>query len=250
MTELCFLLGFVSVLYFLGIWRMTGLSSKFPLIWLLIGGSFFLAGNCTYFEIEIPVWLSVFIGIFVGGFLLLLVFTEYCIISAMHQREVKNLDYIVVLGAQVQGNVPSKSLQYRIDRAEKYLRENERTKAILSGGKGEDEGISEAQCMEAELCRKGIDSSRLVLEEKSRNTEQNIAFTMRVIEQDSKKDLKTLKIGIVTNGFHVYRGTKIAKKKMQCTVYGIAAKNSRFLQANYLLREFFGVMKDWLAGNL
>lgn len=250
MAGICFLLGVASVLYFLGIWRIAGLSSKFPLIWLLTGGGFFLAGSCIYFEIEIPVWLSVLTGIFVGGFLLLLVFTEYFIISAMHQKEVKNLNYIVVLGAQVNGKIPSKSLQYRIDRAEKYLRENEKTKAVLSGGKGEDEDISEAQCMAKELDKKGIVSGRLLLEAKSRNTEQNIAFTIPIIQQDSEKDLKELKIGIVTNGFHVYRGSKIAQKKMQCRVYGIPAKNSRFLQANYLLREFFGVVKDRIEGNL
>lgn len=250
MAGICFLLGFVSVLYFLGIWRMTGLSSKFPLVWLLLGSGFFLAGSCIYFEIEIPVWFSGLIGIFLGGFLLLLVFSECLIISAMRQKEVKNLDYIVVLGAQVRGNVPSKSLQYRIDRAEKYLKENKKTKVVLSGGKGEDEGISEAQCMAEELGRKGIAFNRLLLEKKSRNTEQNITFTIPIIQQDSKKDLKELKIGIVTNGFHIYRGSGIAQKKMQCKVYGIAAKNSRFLQVNYLLREFFGVMKDRLLGNL
>lgn len=250
MAGICFLLGFISVLYFLGIWRMTGLSSRFPLVWLFFSGSFFLAGSCILLEIEVPIWLGVFIGIFGGGFLLLLVFTEYFIIRAMHQKEVKNLDYIVVLGAQVRGNVPSKSLQYRIDRAEKYLKENKKTKVVLSGGKGEDEGISEAQCMAEELGRKGIAFNRLLLEKKSRNTEQNITFTIPIIQQDSKKDLKELKIGIVTNGFHIYRGSGIAQKKMQCKVYGIAAKNSRFLQVNYLLREFFGVMKDRLLGNL
>ena len=207
MAGICFLLGFISVLYFLGIWRMTGLSSKFPLVWLLIGGGFFLAGSCIYFGIEIPVWFSGLIGIFLGGFLLLLVFSECLIISAMRQKEVKNLDYIVVLGAQVRGNVPSKSLQYRIDRAEKYLKENKKTKVVLSGGKGEDEGISEAQCMAEELGRKGIAFNRLLLEKKSRNTEQNITFTIPIIQQDSKKDLKELKIGIVTNGFHIYRDT-------------------------------------------
>lgn len=250
MAGICFLLGFISVLYFLGIWRITGLSSKFPLVWLFFSGSFFLAGSCILLEIEVPIWLGVFIGIFGGGFLVLLAFTEYFIIRAMHQKEAKNLDYIVVLGAQVRGNVPSKSLQYRIDRAEKYLKENEKTKAVLSGGKGEDEGISEAQCMAEELGRKGIAFHRLLLETKSRNTEQNIAFTIPIIQQDSKKDLKELKIGIVTNGFHIYRGSKIAQKKMQCKVYGIGAKNSRFLQMNYLLREFFGVVKDRLVGNL
>ena len=49
MAGICFLLGFISVLYFLGIWRMTGLSSKFPLVWLLIGGGFFSGGKLYLF---------------------------------------------------------------------------------------------------------------------------------------------------------------------------------------------------------
>ena len=64
MAGICFLLGFISVLYFLGIWRMTGLSSRFPLVWLFFSGSFFLAGSCILLEIEVPIWLGVFIGIY------------------------------------------------------------------------------------------------------------------------------------------------------------------------------------------
>ena len=90
MAGICFLLGFISVLYFLGIWRMTGLSSRFPLVWLFFSGSFFLAGSCILLEIEVPIWLGVFIGIFGGGFSLLLVFTESFIIRAMHQKGVKD----------------------------------------------------------------------------------------------------------------------------------------------------------------
>ena len=103
MAGICFLLGFISVLYFLGIWRMTGLSSKFPLVWLLIGGGFFLAGSCIYFGIEIPVWFSGLIGIFLRWISAIIGVFGVLDISAMRQKEVKNLDYIVVLGAQVRG---------------------------------------------------------------------------------------------------------------------------------------------------
>ena len=156
MAGICFLLGFVSVLYFLGIWRMTGLSSKFPLVWLLLGSGFFLAGSCIYFEIEIPVWFSGLIGIFLGGFLLLLVFSECLIISAMRQKEVKNLDYIVVLGAQVQGSVPSKSLQYRIDRAEKYLKENEKQRQFFLVEKGKMRGFRKHNVWQRSLAEKEL----------------------------------------------------------------------------------------------
>ena len=73
-------------------------------------------------------------------------------------------------------------------------------------------------------------------------------FQKLMKEQSELQDV--YKRQIVTNGFHIYRSSKIAQKKMQCKVYGIGAKNSRFLQMNYLLREFFGVVKDRLVGNL
>ena len=67
--------------------------------------------------------------------------------------------------------------------------------------------------MAEELGRKGIAFNRLLLEKKSRNTEQNITFTIPIIQQDSKKDLKELKIGIVTNGFHIYRWQRNCSKE-------------------------------------
>ncbi len=195
------------------------------LVWLLIGGGFFLAGSCIYFGIEIPVWFSGLIGIFLGGFLLLLVFSECRIDRAEKYLKENEKTKAVLSGGKGEDEGISEAqcmaeelgrkgiAFHRLLLETKYLKENEKTKAVLSGGKGEDEGISEAQCMAEELGRKGIAFHRLLLETKSRNTEQNIAFTIPIIQQDSKKDLKELKIGIVTNGFHIYRGSGIAQKK-------------------------------------
>ena len=172
--------------------------------------------------------------------------------GAMLQKPEQGLDYIVVLGAQVKGNRPSLALSHRIWEAAEYLEENPETKAILSGGKGTGEDISEAQCMRQELEKLGISEERLIEENKSTSTQENIAYSYALLQVDSRKETeqKEIKIGIVTNNFHIYRGTAIARKKMNCQIQGIPAKSNRFLQMNYLVREFFGVVKDKLVGNL
>ena len=57
-------------------------------------------------------------------------------------------------------------------------------------------------------------------------------------------------VGIVTNNFHVYRGTRLAVKQGFRTVCGLAAPSDIPMQANNMVREFFGVMKDLLYGNM
>ena len=65
----------------------------------------------------------------------------------MKAKGIENLDYIVVLGCQVKGTKPSKALKYRLDTAKEYMQANPETIAVLSGGQGKMEEISEAECM-------------------------------------------------------------------------------------------------------
>ena len=164
-------------------------------------------------------------------------------IAAVRMRKHPNLEYIIVLGAHVEGTRLTKALLERTRRALQYMEENPETKAVLSGGKGDGESITEAQAMCNYLVEHGIDRERLILEEKSTSTTENLKFSLGMIGLNHS-------VGIVTNNFHIYRGTAIARKKMNCQIQGIPAKSNRFLQMNYLVREFFGVVKDKLVGNL
>lgn len=247
---LLLLLGIVCMLYFAGIALYAGFSSKFPVLWILLGVGFWAGGAALHFRIQVPQILLE--GILYSLCLLfgLFLFVEAKIVKAMFQKEEKRLECLIVLGAQVKGTHPSLSLEYRIRKAEEYLKQNPETKAILSGGKGEDEGISEAECMYRELTKRGIDAARLIKEDQSVNTQQNIACSYRIWKQKWQKADKTGRVGIVTSSFHLYRGTAIARKKMDCEIYGLAAKSNGFLMVNYLVREFLSVLKDKAAGNL
>lgn len=114
-----------------------------------------------------------FVSADAGGIL----FTEGCIISGFSKNTDKELDYIVVLGAQLKTTGPSRVLQYRLDTAYEYLTAHPDTKVIVSGGQGSNEPASEAQGMCDYLVKRGIEPDRIILEDKSVNTEQNIRFS-------------------------------------------------------------------------
>ena len=149
----------------------------------------------------------------------------------------------IVLGAQVTENGPSMMLTGRINSAVRYLQENPDAKAVLTGGQGSNEPASEAQGMCDYLVKRGIEPDRIILEDKSVNTEQNIRFSKEFLQADADK------VGIVSNNFHVFRAVKLAKAAGYRNVVGIAAPATAFYLPNNMLREFFGVVKDFLMGH-
>ena len=113
----------------------------------------------------------------------------------------------VVLGAQIKDSGPSVMLWGRINSAEKYLESNENVFAVLSGGQGDDEPMSEAQAMKKILEDKGIETQRLYMEDKSTNTTENMKFSMQIIEENNLNN----DLAVVTDSFHQLRVRIIAR---------------------------------------
>jgi uncharacterized SAM-binding protein YcdF (DUF218 family) len=168
---------------------------------------------------------------------------EIALLSQARRKAEQGMDYLIVLGAQVRGTTISKSLQKRLDTAITYLKNNPSTIAIVSGGKGNKEAITEAEAMYLYLRTKGISSTRILQEDKSTNTKENIHFSKTFLKDNAS-------VAIVTNGFHIFRATSIAKKQGITQVQGLAAPTDLLLSVNYYVREALGVMKDKLFGNL
>lgn len=155
-------------------------------------------------------------------------------------------DYIIVLGAKVNGTAPSRTLRERIDAAYEYLTAHPQSIAVVSGGKGSDEGISEAQCMFNGLVQRGIDPSRIWMEDRATSTWENLNFSLALIEE--KTGTRPTKIGLVSSEFHLYRATLFAK---ECGVeaMGIPGKTGDFIHfLNYFLREIAGVWHYIILG--
>lgn len=172
--------------------------------------------------------------------------TSIFIIRAAHPGEMPACDTIVVLGAGVRGTVPSLSLSERIHAAYDYLSANPHTVAVLSGGQGPGEEITEAACMYRELTEMGIDGSRLLLEENSTSTIENLRFSMDLVEEST--GIRPEKIGIVSSEYHLFRAGLFAKK-LGLESVGIPAKTTWFtLRLNYYLREIVAVWKYYILG--
>lgn len=220
--------------------------TRFYMIWGL-GGCFFL--GLTFFLhfhmwAKLPSGLQKIIVAVIAAGILLFVIVEGCIISSYRAKGDANLDYIIVLGAQVKEKGPSAALKFRLDTAYDYLVENENTICIVSGGQGANEPCSEAQGMHDYLVGKGIPEERIIMEDKSTDTSENIAFSSRFLDMENDS------VGIVTNNFHVFRGVHLAKHFGIKNVCGIAAPSNIYFQLNNMVREFFGIMKDLVYGNL
>ena len=238
------IVGILCALYCLALAITGGTGTWFFLIWGILGVAFTLWG---IFRGRIwhamPHWLHITAGTLFLLMLAVFLFTEGCIISGFSKNTDKELDYIVVLGAQLKTTGPSRVLQYRLDTAYEYLTAHPGTKVIVSGGQGSNEPASEAQGMYDYLVKRGIEPGRIVLEDKSVNTEQNIRFSKEFLQADADK------VGIVSNNFHVFRAVKLAKAAGYRNVVGIAAPATAFYLPNNMLREFFGVVKDFLMGH-
>ena len=164
-------------------------------------------------------------------------------IAAVRMRKHPNLEYIIVLGAHVEGTRLTKALLERTRRALQYMEENPETKAVLSGGKGDGESITEAQAMCNYLVEHGIDRERLILEEKSTSTTENLKFSLGMIGLNHS-------VGIVTNNFHVFRGTAIGKKCGCREIYPIPSRYRSWRLLIYIPREILAIIKDKLMGNM
>lgn len=178
------------------------------------------------------------------AFVAFIVVTQAMVISEFNDRGEPSLDYLIVLGAQVRSNGPSIALKSRLDTAYDYLVANEGTHCIVSGGQGANEPTSEADAMASYLIGRGIDPARIILEDQSLNTTQNIENSLRFIDPANDR------VGIVTNNYHLFRGMAIARKHGIAHVSGIVAGATPWYLPNNMTRESFGLAKDFVSGNL
>lgn len=244
-TSIWLLLGIAMLVYFLCIGLFAGFHISLLWIWALGGGICLLFSALThrFGKLPLPKWLfRTGFALFCVVFALFLV-AEGFVISHMNDEGEPNLDYIVVLGAHLRGSAPSKALLWRIDAAEEYLRENPDTRAVLSGGRGRGEDISEAECMYNVLSSRGISPERLILEDESTDTYENIRNSIALMEVDAS-------FGVVTNNFHVFRATKLAEKMVGKSVSGVASPYKNALVFHYMVREFVSITVELLEGNI
>ncbi len=223
-----------------------GSGTLFFAVWFVIAAAFFGAAAGVHLDLfdKLPLAARWAGGVALAAVLVLCTVETGLIVTQFNSAGKPGLDYLIVLGAQVKEDGPSVVLRYRLDAAAEYLQENPETQVIVTGAQGPNEPFTEAEGMRDYLVAAGIDGSRIILEPRAFNTQQNIAYSMALMDSPESS------AGIVTNNFHVYRGVALAKKQGLKNVYGVSAWSNPAYLPNNILREYFGIAKDFLAGNL
>lgn len=239
------IIGILCILYGIAVFLIRS-GTMFYAVWLSMGACFLLMSfliRIRFFD-RLPKIARAILLIAAAAVILLFVICEGFVMCGFGSRAPAGLDYLIVLGAQVREDGPSAVLKYRLDAAADYLKENESTLCIVTGGKGESEPVSEGEGMKQYLVKQGIEPARIIVEDRALNTVQNIQFSKRLM---SSPDAST---ALVTNNFHVSRAAALARKQGITNVYAIAAPSDPAYLPNNMFREFFGLTKDFLAGNL
>lgn len=168
------------------------------------------------------------------------------IIRGAYGNPSQDCQYVIVLGAGVNGSVPSLSLRQRIDAAYEYLAAHPDTICVVSGGQGNNEDISEAECMFRELTAMGIQPERVWMEDKATSTRENLRLSLALIEERTGNRPDT--IGLISSEYHLFRAGLLAQDE-GVTAVGIPATTSWItLRVNYFLREIVAVWAYWILG--
>lgn len=157
------------------------------------------------------------------------------------QEEEHLYSVLIVPGAHINKTEPCDTLKRRLEKAIDLLIDDPELKVIVSGGCGKGEIISEAESMKRYLRAYGIREDRVIMEDQSRSTRENLENCLQYIE-DPKEN-----IGIVTNNFHMYRTLKQAKICGYESPKPVVVTTDYIMFLNYVVREFFSVINMYLT---
>ena len=206
------------------------------------------AGVLVFLFPRVPVWLRWALGALTVLALAAFLFLELPILRDARTDPNPEADYIIVLGAQVRGTEPSWSMQDRLAAALEYLNAYPNAKAVVSGGQGPDEGCSEAEAMRTWLTAQGVAPERILLEDRSESTQENLSNSFEIIAADGGD--VTEGVGIVTSEYHLYRAKRMAQA-LGARPIGVAAKTEFvIMRVNYFIREAVAAAYMRVAGVL
>ena len=238
-----FALGVLSIAYYFVLWRASRLGLSMSLMWPLLGLVLIACGllcDCP----AVPGWMHTAWRTALCLGMAALIALEGLVISGMESVAPKGLDYMIVLGARVDPDGPSPALNRRLNAVMACLDDHPDAVIIATGGQGRDEPMSEARCIREELTRRGVDPARILMEETSTSTIENLKNAMALMNDPSAS------VGIITNNYHVYRSVQLAKKAGLQNACGIAAQYTGHTRFHYMIREAICIVADFLRGNL
>lgn len=165
-------------------------------------GIFFILWSTFYEAFRRNGFLKFIKRLFMFGFIVLIIYSAGIVVFGHMDTATYTEDYVIVLGAGLNGSEPTAALEKRLDKTVEYMNRNRNATAIVSGGQGKGESITEAQAMAFYLINRGIGEDRILLEEKATSTYENFA--------NSKEAVGEGQAAFITNDFHVLRSLQMA----------------------------------------
>lgn len=178
----------------------------------------------------------------IAGGLVLFAVLEAWVISWARTDSDTPVAAVVVLGAGVNGTVPSLSLQVRLEAALDYIADKPDIPIVVTGSQGPGEDISEAQCMADWLIGRGVAADRILLEDQADNTKENIEFSKAML-RDNGVDT-TANIAVVTSDYHLCRASLLWGVPWMVPVAAHMPEAYWPLTVNYFIREAFAVAAE------
>jgi len=239
LSVLSYSFSIATLLYALLMYIVIGYSVG-EIVLILAGVLFFLCGFFSGFLLNKRL-LLIIVSI---CFVLVILFLLFLMIYGRSHTSWEKTDVLIILGAEVKGSEVSLHLQGRLDSALDYLTEHENVLIVVSGGQGEGEDIPESVAMKNYLVEHGIQADRILVEDRSTSTYENLVFSQKLLSEYGMKNFRTM---IVTSDYHIFRASRIANK------LGISAtfRCSETVWYEYLvrsLRECIAIGKYVLLG--
>ena len=242
------IMGIICIWYFIKITSFIGYLNVFNLIWVFIGIVFMV--TAVFIKEIIKIFqkqhklIKVLFLILTAMFLLSFIIVEGLIIINAKTKNSEDANYLMILGAGLNGDSPSLTLMRRINTASHYSKNNPNVKIIASGGKGNNSKLSEAEVISRVLQNNNVDSNQITIEDKSKNTYENLKYAGELIDNFDEK------IVIVSSEFHLFRIQCIAKNIGYKNIGTLASRTPSILLPNYYVREYFAIVKEWMIGNI
>ena len=197
----------------------------------------------TLFFEKMFTWLKILLISCIG---VAIVFSSFLIVYGKTDTITYKEDAIIVLGAAVHGKTPSLTLKRRLDTAVKYYNQNPEVIIVVSGGKGPQEDITEAEAMKQYLVEKGVAQDNIIKEESATSTYENFLFSKLILDEKFKNDYS---VAFITNEYHILRAGACAKQTgINNITHAHSNTNLSYLIAG-TLRECLAVAKYTIFKN-
>ena len=234
------ILGSVCIVYGLGVNVLVTSRSWFNWIFCIIG-AFLIALGCLWkYVVKLPLWTKAVLLVLLALCLSNFIIAETRIIRTARSVPDDDAKWVVILGAKVNDSGVSLEFARRIDAAAEFLKKNPGSVAVTTGGKGDDEPVSEGEVAAERLMSLGVEKERILVEKASESTRENFEFAKAVMEANGYEDGE--EIIIVSSAFHLYRASKIAEVSGFDNISYMGVRGKLYLLPQYYLREYAAIV--------